>query len=96
MAAKQNPKPQTVAIITADAEFAGRRHRSPRRVKKHGMKVRFLRQKLIRRPPRLTPVMRGKADANESCTAGAYPPDSVGIVRAADEIGLNPKMLAAR
>jgi branched-chain amino acid transport system substrate-binding protein len=37
--------------------------------------------------------MRAVQAANADIVyAGAYPPDSVGLVRAANEIGLNPKM----
>jgi branched-chain amino acid transport system substrate-binding protein len=93
MAAKQNPKPQTVAIIAADAEFgqsaaAGAREE----LKKHGFKLIFDKSY----PPNttdFTPVMRAVQAANADIVyAGAYPPDSVGLVRAANEVGLNPKM----
>ncbi len=40
-----------------------------------------------------TPVMRAVQAANPDIVfVAAYPPDSVGIVRAANEIGLTPKM----
>lgn len=93
MAAKQNPKPQTVAIIAADAEFAQSAAQGAREeLKKHGFKLVFDKSY----PPNttdFTPVMRAVQAANADIVyAGAYPPDSVGLVRAANEIGLNPKM----
>jgi branched-chain amino acid transport system substrate-binding protein len=93
IAAQQKPKPQTVAIIAADAEFgqsaaAGAREE----LKKHGFKLIFDKSY----PPNttdFTPVMRAVQAANADIVyAGAYPPDSVGLVRAANEVGLNPKM----
>jgi branched-chain amino acid transport system substrate-binding protein len=93
LAAKQNPKPQTVAIIAADAEFAqGAAQGAREELKKHGFKLIFDKSY----PPSttdFTPVMRAVQAANADIVyAGAYPPDSVGLVRAANEIGLNPKM----
>src|SRR5437660_957184 len=93
MAAKQNPKPQTVAIIAADAEFAQAAAQGAREeLKKHGFKLIFDKSY----PPNttdFTPVMRAVQAANADIVyAGAYPPDSVGLVRAANEIGLTPKL----
>jgi branched-chain amino acid transport system substrate-binding protein len=93
MAAKQNPKPQTVAIIAADAEFAQSAAQGAREeLKKHGFKLVFDKSY----PPTTTdfiPVMRAVQAANADIVyAGAYPIDSVGLVRAANEIGLNPKI----
>ena len=93
MAAKQNPKPQTVAIVAADAEFAQAAAQGAREeLKKNGFKLIFDKSY----PPNttdFTPVMRAVQAANADIVyAGAYPPDSVGIVRAANEIGLNPKI----
>src|ERR1700760_2358831 len=92
LAAQQNPKPQTVAIIAADAEFAQAAAQGAREeLKKHGFKLVFDKSY----PPNttdFTPVMRAVQAANADIVfAGAYPPDSVGLVRAANEIGLNPK-----
>ena len=61
-------------------------------LKKHGFKLIFDKSY----PPNttdFTPVMRAVQAANADIVyAGAYPPDSVGLVRAANEIGLNPKI----
>ena len=93
LAAAQNPKPQTVAILAADAEFARSCADGAREeIKKHGFKVVYDQSY----PPAtadFTPVMRAIHASNADIVyIGAYPPDNVGIIRAANEIGLNPKM----
>ena len=93
LAAKQNPKPQTVAILAADAEFAQATATGAREeLKKHGFKLVYDKNY----PPAttdFTPVVRALQAANADIVyVGAYPPDNVGIVRAANEVGLNPKL----
>ena len=93
LAAAQNPKPQTVAILAADAEFARSCADGAREeLKKHGFRVVYDQSY----PPSTTdfaPVMRAVQAANPDIVyIGAYPPDNVGIIRAANEIGLSPKM----
>ena len=93
IAAAQNPKPQTVAIIAADAEFARSASDGAREVaKKHGFRIVYDQSY----PPSTTdfaPIVRALQAANPDIVyVGAYPPDNVGIVRAANEIGLTPKM----
>ena len=93
VAAAQNPKPQTVAILAADAEFAKAASDAAREeLKKHGFKVVYDQTY----PPSTTdfaPVVRAVQAVNPDIFyVAAYPPDSVGIVRAANEIGLSPKM----
>jgi branched-chain amino acid transport system substrate-binding protein len=93
LAAAQNPKPQTVAILAADAEFAKAASDGAREeLKKHGFKIVYDQSY----PPNTTdfaPVVRAMQAANPDIVyIGAYPPDTVGIVRAANEIGLTPKM----
>jgi branched-chain amino acid transport system substrate-binding protein len=93
IAAAQNPKPQTVAILAADAEFARASADGAREeLKKHGFRVVYDQSY----PPATTdfaPVMRAVQASNADIVfIGAYPPDNVGIIRAANEIGLNPKM----
>jgi len=93
LAAQQNPKPQTVAILAADAEFAQSAAQGARdQIKKHGFKLVYDKSY----PPSTTdfaPVMRAVQAANADIVyIGAYPPDNVGIIRAANEIGLAPKM----
>lgn len=93
LAAQQKPRPQTVAILAADAEFARSAADGAREeLKKHGFKVVYDQSY----PPPTTdfaPVMRAIQAANPDIVyIGAYPPDNVGIIRAANEIGLSPKM----
>jgi branched-chain amino acid transport system substrate-binding protein len=93
LAVKQSPKPQTVAILAADAEFAQSAAQGAREeIKKHGFKLIYDQSY----PPSTTdfaPVMRAIQAANPDIVyIGAYPPDNVGIIRAANEIGLSPKM----
>jgi branched-chain amino acid transport system substrate-binding protein len=93
LAAAQNPKPQTVAILAADAEFARSCADGAREeLKKHGFRVVYDQSY----PPAtadFSPMVRAvQASKADIVYIGAYPPDTVGIVRAANEIGLNPKM----
>jgi branched-chain amino acid transport system substrate-binding protein len=94
LAAAQTPKPQTVAILAADAEFAqSAAHGAREEIKKHGFKVVYDKSY----PPSTTdfaPMVRAvRATDPDIVYVGAYPPDNVGIIRAADEIGLSPKMM---
>jgi len=94
LAAAQEPKPQTVAIVATDAEFsktsADGAHEN---AEAEGFKIIYDQTY----PPSTTdfaPVVRAVQAANPDLVfVAAYPPDTVGIVRAAAEIGLNPKML---
>jgi branched-chain amino acid transport system substrate-binding protein len=93
LAAAQKPKPETVAIIAADAEFSKTSADGAREnAKAGGFKIVYDQSY----PPSTTdyaPVMRAVQAANPDIVfAAAYPPDTVGIVRAAAEVGLKPKM----
>jgi branched-chain amino acid transport system substrate-binding protein len=93
MAAAQEPKPQTVAILAADAEFAQSAAQGARdEITKQGLKLIYDNSY----PPNMTdftPAVRAVRAVNADIVyVGAYPPDTVGIVRAANEVGLNPKM----
>jgi branched-chain amino acid transport system substrate-binding protein len=93
LAAAQKPRPKTVAIVAADAEFAQNAADGARQMVKELDFDLVVDQKY---PPSTTdysPVMRAVQAANPDIVfVAAYPPDSVGIVRAANEIGLTPKM----
>ena len=93
VAAAQKPKPQTVAILAADAEFAKAASDGAREeLKKQGMKV-IYDQSYPPNTTDFTPMVRAMQAANADIVyIAAYPPDNVGIIRAANEIGLNPKM----
>jgi branched-chain amino acid transport system substrate-binding protein len=93
LAAKQNPKPQTVAMVGADAEYPQNALVGARElVKKFGFKTVY--DKTY--PPNTTdytPIVRAiKATNPDIVFVASYPPDSVGMLRAAHEVGLQPKM----
>jgi len=94
LAAAQTPRPKTVAIVAADAEFAQNAADGARQsIREIGGFQTVLDQKY---PPSTTdfaPIMHAVAALNPDIVyVAAYPPDSVGIVRAANEINLAPKM----
>ena len=94
LAAVQKPKPETVAILAADAEFAQSAAQGAREeTKKHGFKLVYDKSY----PPStadFAPVVRAVQATNPDIVyIGAYPPDNVGIIRAANEVGLSPKMM---
>jgi branched-chain amino acid transport system substrate-binding protein len=93
LANKQNPKPQTVALVGADAEYPQNALVGARElVKKFGFKTVY--DKTY--PPNTTdytPIVRAiKATNADIVFVASYPPDSVGMLRAAHEVGLQPKM----
>ena len=89
-----NPKPQTVAIVAADAEFGLYACEGAREnVKAAGLTIVY-----DRRYPSATtdlvPVVRAIAETNPDLViVCSYPPDSVGMVRAVNEVGFKPKMI---
>ena len=94
IAAAQNPKPKTVAIVSADAEFARTAADGARaNAKKLGFDVIY--DKSYPPPTAdFTSVMRAVQAANPDIVfVASYPPDTVGIVRATNELGYTPKML---
>jgi branched-chain amino acid transport system substrate-binding protein len=93
LAAKQNPKPQTVALVGADAEYPQNAMVGARElVKKFGFKIVYDKNY----PPSTvdyTPIVRAiKATNADIVFVASYPPDSVGMLRAAQEVGLQPKI----
>jgi branched-chain amino acid transport system substrate-binding protein len=94
LAAAAEPRPRTVALIAADAEFAQNAIEGARQSLKDigGFETVFDKSY----PPtttEFTSTLRAVQALNPDIVyVAAYPPDSVGIVRAANEIGLTPKM----
>jgi len=93
VAAAQNPKPKTLAIMAADAEFPHNAADGAREnAKKAGLQIVY--DKTY--PPNTTdysPIVRAVDAVNADVVFSAsYPPDAVGIVRAANEIGLKAKL----
>ncbi len=94
LAAKQTPKPQTVAIVGADAEYPQNALVGARElIKKFGFKTVY--DKTY--PPSTvdyTPIVRAiKATNPDVVFIASYPPDSVGMLRAVQEVGLQPKLI---
>jgi len=93
LAARQTPKPQTVALVGADAEYPQNAMVGARElVKKYGFKTVYDKNY----PPSTvdyTPIVRAiKATNADIVFVASYPPDSVGMLRAALEVGLQPKI----
>jgi branched-chain amino acid transport system substrate-binding protein len=93
VAMAQNPKPQTVAICGADAEFPRNAMDGARSVMKRlGLKVVY--DKTY--PPTTTdytPIVRAIAATNPDIfLACSYPADTVGLIRASHEVGFKPKL----
>lgn len=92
VAMKGDPKPQTLAIVGADAEFPKNAIEGARDIaKKAGLKIVYDRTY----PPNTTdytPIVRAIQAANPDIVfVASYPPDSVGMVRAAHELGLKTR-----
>jgi branched-chain amino acid transport system substrate-binding protein len=95
IAAAQKPKPKTVALAAADADFSQNACEGAREnAKKFGFKIVY--DKSYPPPPKttdFTPIARALKAANADLViVCAYPADSVGMVEAANEVGLTPKM----
>ncbi len=93
VAATLKPKPRTVALVGADAEFSRNALRGAREMAQHyGFKVVY--QGTY--PPNTadySPVVRAIAAHHPDLVfVGSYPPDSVGMIRAAHEVGLKARM----
>jgi branched-chain amino acid transport system substrate-binding protein len=94
IAAAQNPKPQTIAIVAADQEFS-RNASDGARDNAKAQKLKIVYDKTY--PPSTTdytPIVRAIQATNpDILVICSYPPDSVGMVRAINEVGFKPKML---
>ncbi len=90
----QNPKPQTVAIVAADQEFSRNAADGARENAKNA-KLKIVYDNTY--PPSTTdfaPIVRAIAATNPDIVViCSYPPDSVGMVRAVNEIGFKPKQI---
>lgn len=93
VAMAQNPKPTTLAIVGADAEFPRNAIDGAHELAKEaGLKIVYDRTY----PPTTndyTPIVRAIQATNPDLVfVASYPPDSVGMIRAASEIGLKTKL----
>ena len=92
LASEQDPKPKTIALLSADAEFARNAVAGARRnAQKMGLKIVY--DKTY--PPGtadFSPIMRALiASKADMIYVGSYPPGSVGLVKSAKELGLKAK-----
>src|SRR5436189_444111 len=88
-----SPKPQTVALVGADAEYPALALEGARaQVKRTGLKLVY--DKTY--PPNtvdFSPIVRAIQATNPDLIfLASYPPDSAGMVRAANEVGLKARM----
>ncbi len=93
LAGEQRPSPKTIALLSADAEFARNAVAGARRnAKTMGLKIVY--DKTY--PPGtadFSPIMRAIiASKADLIYVGSYPPGSVGLVKSANELGLKAKM----
>ena len=94
LAMSQTPKPKTLAIVAADAEFAKKASDGAHdNAKAAGLNIVYDRTY----PPTTvdyTPIVRAVQAANpEIVYVASYPPDTVGILHAVNEIGLKTNLL---
>jgi branched-chain amino acid transport system substrate-binding protein len=93
IALEQQPKPQTVALVGADAEFGRNAVDGAREnLKETGLKIVYDRSY----PPStvdFSPIVRAiQATHPDIVFVASYPPDSAGLIRAANEVGLKTKL----
>ena len=93
LAAAQSPKPMKVALLAADAEFARNAVAGARKNAQRG-KLDIVYDKTY--PPGtadFSPIIRAINATNPDLVfVGSYPPGSVGLVKAANEVGLKARM----
>jgi branched-chain amino acid transport system substrate-binding protein len=94
IAMAQSPKPQTVAIIATDAEFSRNASDGAREnAKAAGLKVVHDRS-FPPNTPDYAPIVRAMQASNaDLAVICSYPLETVGIIRAVNEIGYKPKMI---
>lgn len=96
IAARMNPKPTTVAILGADADFGKVTTDAARELAKaHGFKIVY--DRLY--PPDtvdFASILRSVQAAKPDLVyVGSYPPDTAGVIRATNEIGFKPRLMGA-
>jgi branched-chain amino acid transport system substrate-binding protein len=94
VAVRQDPKPRTVAIVAADQEFSRNAVDGAREnMKQSGLTLVY--ERIY--PPAtadFAPIVRAIAAASpDVVVVCSYPPDSVGMVRAVNELGFKPKAI---
>jgi branched-chain amino acid transport system substrate-binding protein len=94
IAMEQTPKPQSVAIVATDAEFSRNASDGAREnAKAAGLRIVYDRSF----PPNTTdysPLVRGMQASNaDLAVICCYPLETVGFIRAINEVGYKPKMI---
>jgi branched-chain amino acid transport system substrate-binding protein len=93
LAVDQNPKPKTIALVGADQEFALNALKGAR---SHAQRVGFdvvYDQTYSPRTTDFTPIVRAIQARNPDIVyVASYPPDSAGMIKAANEVGLKTKL----
>ena len=94
LAMAQNPKPQSIALLAADSEFAKNAVAGARaHAQSNGLKIVYDKTYPPGGTADFTPIMRAIMASNADLVyVGSYPPGSVGITKAANELGLKAKM----
>lgn len=94
LAREQNPKPTKVALIGAEVEYSRNALDGAREnAKAMGFEIVFERTYPLS-TTEFTPIVRAMQAANPDVVFGAtLPVDTVGIIRAANEIGFKPKLI---
>ncbi len=93
IAMAQNPKPKTLAIVGADAEFAHNAMDGALEIaKQDGLKIVY-NQTYPPSTADYSPIIRAIQATNPDLVlVCSYPPDSAGMLRAAHEVGLKTKL----
>ena len=94
VATQQNPKPQTVAIVTADGEATRLVTDGVyENVKKAGLQIVHDRRYPLNTTD-FTPIVRAAQATNPDIFfISSYPVDSVGVLRSVSEVGFKPKIV---
>jgi len=93
LAAEQKPKPKTVAIVAADSEFTINAAVGARKNAKAGGFIIVYDKTYPMSTTDYTPIVRAiEAEKPDLVFVASYPPQSVGMVKAAREVGLKAKM----
>jgi len=93
VAVRQSPKPQSVALVGGDAEYP---HNALSGAREHARRLGLTVVYDGKYPPStvdFTPIVRAIKAANPDIVyVASYPPDTAGMVLAAHEVGLRPKI----
>jgi branched-chain amino acid transport system substrate-binding protein len=93
VAATLDPKPKTIALVGADAEFSRNAVDGARAQAKRAGYTIVYDQSYPPSTADYSPIVRAiQATSPDLVFVGSYPPDTVGMVRAANEIGLKAKL----